>query len=145
MDTDEAAPAVEDGREIAAGLKAIHAQENAQEARLKAQRLVEKYQTKFPAAMKTVMEDIDETVTFYRFPARHWRNIRTTNLVERLIREIRRRTDVVGAFPDARSAILLVCARVRWVTERCWAQRRYLVMRPMEGDEVDAKELAVSQ
>lgn len=131
-------------REVAAGLKAIHAQENAAEARLKAQRLIEKFGSKFTAAMKTVADGIEETIIFYRFPARHWRNIRTTNLVERLNREIRRRTDVVGSFPDAKSAILLVCARVRWVTERSWGERRYLVMRQLEGDQIESEKTLVS-
>lgn len=115
-------------RDVAAVLKAIHAQENAPEARAKAQRFIEKFQTKFPEATKVVADGIEETLSFYRFPSSHWRYLRTTNMVERLIREVRRRTDVVGAFPDGKSALVLVCARLQWVTERSWTKKRYVLM-----------------
>lgn len=119
-------------REVAAALKAIHAQENAPEARAKAQRFIEKFQAKFPEATKTVVDGLEETLSYYRFPSSHWRYLRTTNMVERLIREIRRRTDVVGAFPDGKSALILVCARAQWATERAWTKKRYVVMEPFD-------------
>ena len=56
------------------------------------------------------------------------RRIRTNNMIERLNREIRRRTRVVGSFPDGRSALMLICARVRYVTSSEWSTRRYLDM-----------------
>ena len=49
------------------------------------------------------------------FPSEHWTRIRTNNVIERLNREIRRRTRVVGTFPDGNSALMLVCARLRHV------------------------------
>ncbi len=49
------------------------------------------------------------------FPYEHWTRIRTNNVIERLNREIRRRTRVVGTFPDGNSALMLVCARLRHV------------------------------
>ena len=52
-----------------------------------------------------------ETLTYYEFPTNHWRQLRTNNALERIIREIRRRTRVVGAFPDGHSALMLVAAR----------------------------------
>jgi transposase-like protein len=115
-----------DMAEVAQALKAIHAQESKEEAMAKAKRLIEKYRSKFPSAMK-VVEGVEETLSYYKFPSKHWRYIRTTNMVERLIREIRRRTDVVGSFPDGKSALLLVCARARWITEKSWGKRRYLL------------------
>lgn len=60
-------------------------------------------------------ESIDETLTYYDFPSEHWMKIRTNNTIERLNREIRRRTRVVGTFPDGNSALMLVCARLRYV------------------------------
>ena len=60
-------------------------------------------------------ESIDETLTYYDFPSEHWIKIRTNNTIERLNREIRRRTRVVGTFPDGNSALMLVCARLRYV------------------------------
>ena len=62
------------------------------------------------------MEDgIEETLTYCDFPSEHWTRIRTNNVIERLNREIRRRTRVVGSFPDGNSALMLVCARLRHV------------------------------
>jgi transposase-like protein len=56
-----------------------------------------------------------ETLTYYGFPEEHWRRIRTNNPLERLLRKIRRRTRVVGAFPDGQSALNLAAARLRHV------------------------------
>lgn len=115
-------------KEVAAALKAIYAQESEEEARTKAKRLQEKYGTRFPEAIKPLFEGLDETFTFYRFPRGHWIRIRTNNLIERLNKEIRRRTRVVGAFPDGKSALILITARVQWVIEHTWSERKYLLM-----------------
>ena len=66
-------------------------------------------------AAKKVSESIDETLTYYDFPSEHWMKIRTNNTIERLNREIRRRTRVVGTFPDGNSALMLVCAWLHYV------------------------------
>ena len=57
------------------------------------------------------------------FPSEHWTRIRTNNVMERLNREIRRRTRVVGSFPDGNSALMLVCARLRHVAGTQWGQQ----------------------
>ena len=62
------------------------------------------------------------------FPEQHWTRIRTNNTLERLNREIKRRTKVVGTFPDGESALMLVCARLRHVTSSEWGTKRYLNM-----------------
>ena len=64
---------------------------------------------------KKVEDGIEETLTYCYFPNEHWTRIRTTNAMERLNREIRRRPCVVGRFPDGNSALMLVCARLRHV------------------------------
>ena len=61
-----------------------------------------------------------ETLTYTRFPMEHWKRIRTNNAIERLNREIRRRTRVVGTFPDGRSALMLVTARLKYVADSEW-------------------------
>ena len=66
-------------------------------------------------AAKKVEDGIEETLTYCDFPSEHWTRIRTNNVIERLNREIRRRTRVVGTFPDGSSALMLVCARLRHV------------------------------
>jgi transposase-like protein len=57
------------------------------------------------------------------FPSEHWTKIRTNNAIERLNREIRRRTRVVGCFPDGNSALMLVCARLRHVAGTQWGNK----------------------
>jgi transposase-like protein len=71
---------------------------------------------------------IEETLAYYRFPEEHWRRIRTNNPLERILREIRRRTRVVGAFPDGQSALNLAAARLRHVAGSEWSTKRYLSM-----------------
>lgn len=71
-------------------------------------------------AAKVVRAGLAETLTYTRFPPEHWRRIRTDNAVERLNREIRRRTRVVGTFPDGESALMLVTARLRYVADSEW-------------------------
>ena len=67
-----------------------------------------------------------ETLAYTGFPPQHWRRIRTNNAVERPDWEIRRRTRVVGTFPDGESALMLVTARLRYVADSEWGSRRYL-------------------
>jgi transposase-like protein len=73
-----------------------------------------------------VQEGAKETLSYYDFPRQHWRSLRTNNPLERLMREIRRRTRVVGAFPDGQSALMLVAARLRHVSTTKWGSRQYL-------------------
>jgi len=68
------------------------------------------------------------TLTYHRFPPNHWVRIRTNNPMERIIREIRRRTRVVGAFPDGQSAVMLCATRLRHIAGTKWGTRRYLNM-----------------
>lgn len=77
-------------------------------------------------AAKVVREGYAETLAYTGFPQEHWRRIRTSNAIERINREIRRRTRVVGTFPDGRSALMLVTARLKYVAESEWGSRRYL-------------------
>ena len=62
------------------------------------------------------------------FPREHRTRIRTNNPLERVMREIRRRTRVVGAFPDGNSALMLVAARLRHIAGTKWGTRKYLDM-----------------
>ena len=110
-------------------LKAIHAQEDATSAQEKATAVVEKLKAlKLKKAAEKVAESVAEMLTYYRFPSEHHRQIRTNNMLERIMREICRRTRVVGAFPDGRSALMLAAARLRYVSGSRWGTRRYLDM-----------------
>jgi transposase-like protein len=114
---------------VAAMLKAIHAQEDRAAAEDKVEAVVKKLKTmKLVEAAKLVEQGAAETLSYYAFPSQHWRSLRTNNPLERLMREIRRRTRVVGAFPDGKSALMLVAARLRHVAGTKWGSRRYMNM-----------------
>jgi putative transposase len=115
------------GKLVAAMLKAIHAQED-REAALQKAREVEKklLAMKLDKAAKVVREGVDETLAYMAFPREHWLKIRTTNPLERIMREIRRRTRVVGCFPDGNSAVLLVAARLRHIAGTRWGSKLYM-------------------
>lgn len=120
-------------RDVAAMLKAIHAQENKAAAREKAQAVAQKLRDlKLKEAAKKVEDSIEETLTYMDFPYAHWLKIRTNNVIERLNREIRRRTRVVGTFPDGNSALMLVCARLRHVASTAWGTKRYMSMKHLD-------------
>jgi putative transposase len=126
--------------EVARMLKAIHAQEDRRAAEGKAQEVVTKLtELKLGKAATLVASSVADTLTYYAFPSTHWRHIRTNNPLERIIREIRRRTRVVGAFPDGQSALMLVAARLRHVAATRWGARRYLAAELLLTDEARAK------
>ena len=117
-------------REVTRMLKAIHAQESKEAARKKACDVAEKLRSmRLNEAAKKVEDGIEETLTYMDFPSQHWLKIRTNNVIERMNREIRRRTRVVGTFPDGKSARMLVCARLRYVSGKEWGAKRYLCMK----------------
>jgi putative transposase len=72
---------------------------------------------------------------YMHFPREHWMKIKTNNGIERIMREIRRRTRVVGSFPDGNSALMLVCARLRYVASSNWGTKRYLNMKLLIPDQ----------
>jgi len=114
-------------REIAAMLKAIHAGEDIAAARETAIRVIEKLRgLRLNRAAELAEAAVEETLTYYAFPEEHWRRIRTNNPLERILREIRRRTRVVGAFPDGQSALNLAAARLRHIAGTAWSTKRYL-------------------
>ena len=117
-------------------LKAIHAQESKKAAREKAAAIVAELQgMKLKEVAKKVSQSIDETLNYYDFPSEHWMKIRTNNTIERLNRKIRRRTRVVGTFPNGNSALILVCARLRYVAGTQWGNNNYMNMMHLEVNE----------
>lgn len=120
-------------KEVAAMLKAIHAQENKKEALKKGNYVIEELKKmKLKNASEVLENGLQETLTYMDFPVEHWRRIRTNNPLERIMREIRRRTRVVGNFPDGESALMLVAARLRHIASTKWSSKRYLNMKHLE-------------
>ena len=124
---------------VAKMLKAIHAQESKKASREKAKAVVAELRAmKLKEAAKKVEDGIEETLTYCDFPSEYWTRIRTNNVIERLNREIRRRTRVVGMFPDGNSALMLVCARLRHVAGTQWGNKKYMNMKHLEAVMDDA-------
>jgi transposase-like protein len=122
-------------KDVALMLKAIHAQEDREAARRKAAEVVLKLrELRLAKAAGLVESGVEETLSYYGFQPTHWRHIRTNNPLERLNREIRRRTRVVGSFPDGHAALMLVAARLRYMSGQKWGLQRYLNME-QEGDD----------
>ena len=128
-------------KEVMAMLKAIHAQEDRQAAREKAQAVTEKLNTmRLAQAAAIVREGVEETLSYIAFPREHWTRIRTNNVLERIMREIRRRTRVVGNFPDGKSALMLVAARLRHIAGTRWGKRVYLDLERLREEATSAND-----
>ena len=120
-------------KKVSMMLRAIHAQEDREAARQKAEEVAQKLEAQhLGKASRLVRSGAEETFSYYAFPSNHWRHIRTNNPLERLNREIRRRTRVVGSFPDGYSALMLVAARLRYHAGQKWGLERYLNMKTLE-------------
>jgi transposase-like protein len=126
--------------EVAAMMKAVYASEDRSAAEAKADAVAAKLDgMRLHPAARVLRAGVGETLTYLRFPRGHWRRIRTNNLLERLMKEIRRRTRVVGAFPDGRSAVMLAAARLRHVAGTDWGERAYLDMRLLREQDARTK------
>jgi len=110
-------------------LKVIHAQESRQAAEAKVLSVIEELRRqKLLKAAELIQEHVGETLTYYEFPDIHWTKLRTNNPLEGIMREIRRRTRVVGAFPDGSSCLNLAAARLRHIAGTHWSTRCYMKM-----------------
>ena len=128
------------GKEIGAKLKAIFAQEDREACLKKAEEVAQFLrENKMKTAANTLENGIQEALTYTNYPHEHWLKIRSNNGIERINREIRRRTNAVGAFPDGNSALMLVCARLRFVSASEWGVKTYLNMDRLYDLEHDRK------
>jgi transposase-like protein len=130
-------------KHVANMLKAIHAQESLETAQEKSQAVIEQLRKmKLAKAAELINQSIGETLVYYRYPDTHWRRIRTNNPLERIMREIRRRTRVVGAFPDGQSALMLCAARLRHIAGTKWGTKRYLSMEALHKQDLENQLIA---
>ena len=100
-------------------------------AREMVEKVVGKYRKSAPEFTKWLEETIEEGLTVYQFPKEHWRKIRTSNGIERLNREIKRRTRVAVLFPNKASALRLVTGVIIEIHEDWVTGKRYLDMNPL--------------
>ena len=119
---------------VAAMLKAVHAMESREASEAKALAVADELERmRLGEAARVVRAGCAETLTCTGFPREHWARIRTDNAIERLNREVRRRTRAAGTFPDGKSALMLVTARPKCVAESEWGSRRYLDVTLFDG------------
>ena len=90
-----------------------------------------------PQAVEVLANGFGAATQFYAFPRAHWTRLRTTNGLERLHREVKRRIKATGAFPDRASALRLVTA-VALKAAEVWRARRYLDVSLLEQEDAKA-------
>ena len=128
-------------RSVSMLLKAVHSQESKESARAKAKEASRKLrEMRLSLVAKKVDDGIEETLTFMEFSSEHWSRIRTNNMLERVNRELKRRTRAIGAFPDGQSALMLVCARLCYVAASEWGTKRYMNMDHLREMEIEQGE-----
>jgi putative transposase len=88
--------------------------------------------TTLRAMVKEVQEDIEEMMTYYAFPDKGHRQIRTNNPLEHIVREIRWRSRIVGRFPDGQNALMLVAVRLWYIAGSRWGTRQCMNMKRLK-------------
>jgi len=111
---------------VATVVRSIFDQPSAEDVRAQHARVVEQLAPRFPDAARMLADAAEEVLAFAAFPQRHWRKIRSNNPQERLNLEIRRRTDVVGIFPNRAAALRLVGMVLSEQHDEWLVGRRYL-------------------
>lgn len=109
-------------------LRWLYDRRDLKEARMDLAAWLGKWQTKYPKLCDWVEESLDETLTFYRLPQAHHKHLKSTNMLERLNEEIKRRTHVVRIFPNAESCLRLIRALSAEIHEDWIEGTRYLNM-----------------
>ena len=109
------------------GLRRIFRSETAEEARAKAHALIDEMEAKAPKAVSCLEEGLEDALAVLALPEKYRRGLKSTNMQERLIQEVRRRERVIGIFPNEASALRLIGALLAELHED-WQGRRYLCM-----------------
>lgn len=109
-------------------LKEIWLAPAAADARERAARLYESYASRFPKAIETLENGLEDSLSFYAFPQLDGCKIASSNMIERLNEEIRRRTKVIGIFHDPDSYLRLVTTYLMeyaedWSVSRCYIRK----------------------
>jgi putative transposase len=120
--------------EVSEDLKAIFKVRRQKTAKALAEEFVELYERRYPKAVSVFEAGIEDALTYLGYPGSHHARIRTTNVLERLFKEVKRRTRVVGVFPNEKSAGTLVTEIILRNSEE-WLLKRYLSMEALEAAE----------
>ena len=118
-------------------LRWLYDRRNVEEARRDLAAWLGKWAARYPKLCSWVEENIEETLSFYRLPRQHHKNLKSTNMLERIMEEIKRRTLVVRIFPNAASCLRLVRALAVEMHENWIEAIRYLNMEPLREQKKD--------
>jgi transposase-like protein len=116
---------------VAALLRTVFQQPSREAAREAMSKAIAALEGQYPAAAALVREAEEDVLAYMNFPQAHWKQIRSTNPLERLNKEIRRRTDVVGIFPTDASALRLIGMLLLEQTDEWAVGRRYFSLESM--------------
>ena len=118
---------------VAALLRPLFNADTGEQARELVGEALDRVRKPLPRVAALIEEAEDDLLAFYSFPADHWPKLRSTNPLERVNREIGRRTDVVGIFPNDRSLIRLAASVVIEQNDEWLVGRRYLSNHSLEA------------
>ncbi|MCL6489680.1 MAG: transposase, partial [Alicyclobacillus mali] len=129
---------------VASILRTIFAQSSQEAAREQLRRVVKELKGRFPKAMEILSDAEDDVLAFMALPFEHWRQICSTNPLERLNREMRRRMDVVGIFPNREAVLRLAGAILQEQHEEWMVARRYFSLESMAKLKPNQPQLAAA-
>jgi putative transposase len=121
---DHAPPALK--KKLAGAVQAIFKQETKEDAQAAFLALVDQYGKSCGKAMQILEDGLEDALAFYSFPKAHWSKISSTNCIERINEEVRRRTRVVGIFPNVASALRLISMLLLEQTEGWHTDKRFM-------------------
>jgi transposase-like protein len=128
-------PRIEMRREVAGDLRAIFESGDRFEAERRLRQEVEKYAQRAPKLSTWMEANVAESVTVFAFPETHRRRLRTSNLMERISKELKRRTRVATLFPNEASPLRLVSAVLMEISEEWEVEKTYLRMDNLSSPE----------
>jgi putative transposase len=113
------------GQMVAATIRTVFVQPDAESARAQWQRVVDGFRPRYPRLADLLERAQEEVLAYLAFPAEHWRQIWSNNPLERLNREVKRRSDVVGIFPNEAAVVRLVGAVLAEQHDEWQVSRKY--------------------
>ena len=131
---------------VSAAVKTIYAQPDADSARAQLHKVADSLEASYPRAARVLRDGGEDTLSYMAFPEEHWRQLHSTNPLERLNKEIKRRSDVVGIFPTRQAVLRLIGSVLmeqddEWVTGRRYFSQESMRKRRSAADNTAAAQL----